>query len=323
MISPSLGAFVDFLNTYNRFAIVGHKDPDGDCLASQLAMEGLLSRRGKEAKIYSPGPFTRPEIRHLQSKFLETIPKGSADAVVVVDCSTLDRVGDLADSLENLPKAILDHHASGKPFGDIRYIDINAPSVTFLVLELFKALDIEPTQEEAEWLLFGLCTDTGYFRHLGESSKDAFASASYLVGLGASPKRVYQTMFGGRPLDSRRLLGRFLSRTESYFDGRVLYSFEDLADLEEFGPDLRDSDGLYSLLQSVLDCEAIVFVRQENESLCSVGLRSSRDLDVGKIAKELGGGGHKNASGYDRPGRIEGVKKEVLERFARELDSSK
>jgi phosphoesterase RecJ-like protein len=246
---------------------------------------------------------------------------------IIVDCSGRDRTGDLEPFLKGLPTAIIDHHASGAYEGegvnpgalpgDVHYLDIAAPSVTFMVQGLIEALGLTPSTEEAELLFFGLCTDTGFFRHVDQEGAPAFARASRLIAAGANPKIAFQAMYGGKSLDSRIFMGLILARTQAYFNGRLLFSTEEYEETRRFGLESRDSDSLYQLLQSVEECEAIAIMRQEDQGRCTVGLRSRDAVDVAAIAAQFGGGGHKNASGFTLNGTIDELKPKILEAFGR------
>jgi phosphoesterase RecJ-like protein len=262
-------------------------------------------------------------------------------SVILVDCSAGDRAGDLGPALEGLPLAIIDHHATGEyapaahpaegaPAGGahstgsdqpvkgahpVAYIDTGAPSVTFMILGLIEALGLQPTPEEAELLLFGLCTDTGFFRHVDNRGAETFSRASRLIAAGANPKRVFQAINGGKSLDSRIFMGLMLSRAQSYFDGKLLLSFETYDDIQRFGPEGRDSDSLYQLLQSVKGVEAMVIIRQESPGNCTLGLRSRDAVDVAAIAQRFGGGGHRNAAGLSMDGTIDTIRPQILKAF--------
>ncbi|MFO7850674.1 MAG: DHH family phosphoesterase, partial [Spirochaetia bacterium] len=108
------------LHNFSKFVIVGHEEPDGDCLSSQKALASYLSRCGADIALVSPGPFTRNEISHLSVDFALHIPieyRDSDTLTVILDCSTLDRIGYLSQELGDAHIAVIDHHASGKTFG--------------------------------------------------------------------------------------------------------------------------------------------------------------------------------------------------------------
>jgi len=318
---------IEFIKTYPRFIIAGHKEPDGDCVGSQLALRSALIRLDKEVTVCSSGPFNRTELKNFTDFFI-TIPDDVSSinvsgyinsGVILLDCSGKERTGELRNFLDMYPYAIIDHHASSThPRSTLQspvYVDAASPSCTLLVYKLIKALGLALTEDEATYLLFGLCTDTGFFRHLTEKNNEAFEAASEMIACGASPKKIYKIIHGGKSLSSRILLGHVLSRIESYFDERLLISYETLEEFSIFGYQSRDSDTLNQLLLSTEGVEAVVIIRQECAENCTVSLRSSDKINVAQIASSLGGGGHKNAAGLTTNGDISFVKQLIIEQF--------
>jgi phosphoesterase RecJ-like protein len=306
---------LEFIREGSKFLLAGHKEPDGDCVGSQLALASVLRRMGKTAVPCSAGPFKRTEIKPYASAFIPRPGDREGARVIILDCSCRERTGDLEPFLEGLPTAVIDHHATGDRSAPLLYLNPEAPATTFLVLTLIEALGLSPTAEEAELLLFGLATDTGFFRHVDQGGAETFRCAAALIGAGASPKKVFQAINGGKSLDSRILMGKVLRATRSFFGGKLLLSTESLEDTGRFGHEGRDSDTLYQLLQSVAGMEAIVIIRQESPENCTVGFRSRDAVDVGAIAAGFGGGGHKNAAGLSIAGTIEALEPKILEAF--------
>ena len=293
---------LDALRNHAEFIILGHKNPDSDCLNSQLAMGAVLQMLGRQFHLVSPGPFERHEIKHLASQFSLEIPEDVLErkpAIIVVDCSTLDRIAPFDTVIDGLTTIVIDHHASGEPFGDISYNVPRAFSVTFLIYHIIKALDLPLTPELAQALLFGLATDTGYFRHINGGRSEVFSMVAELAEAGANPAEIYHQMYGDRSFRSKQLLGLLLSRTEQLYNGKLLFTWETLEEHTQFGEKERDSESLYAQLLSVEGCAVVVYLRQEAENSCTVGFRaaSRSSIDVGLIASNLGGGGHRKASG--------------------------
>jgi phosphoesterase RecJ-like protein len=320
---PVPAALLRFIGSGSVFIIAGHKEPDGDCVGSQLALCSALERLGKKAIPCSAGPFKRTEVMPFAARFSaapdETLKAGAK--VIIVDCSTPGRIGGLEACIKGLPAAIIDHHAVGdlpEPSPETPvFLDPAATSTTCMILSLIEALGLSLSREEAELLLFGLCTDTGFFRHLDENGAETFAAAERMVRAGASSKAVFQAINGGKSLNSRIFLGQILSRAEALFEGRLILSFEAYEDIQRLGLESRDSDTLYQLLQSIAGVEAIAIIRQETPENCSVGLRSRDTIDVATIAASFGGGGHRNAAGFLAEGIISDIKPRVIERFVK------
>jgi len=312
---------VNFIKAGSKFIVVGHKEPDGDCVGSQLALRSVLLRMGKSAIVSSAGPFKRAELKEYEGQFsaipLET--NKTDTKVIIVDCSGKERTGSLNEILKDFSCAVIDHHAAvthlPSTIEEPVYIDPNAPSCSLLIFKVIKALGFELTEGEASLLLLGICTDTGFFRHLTEKNAEVFECVANLISCGASPKKTFYKMNGGKNLKSRILLGNILSRTESHFNGKLLLSYETLNEFETFGLEARDSDNLNQMLLAVEGAEAVVVIRQECADNCTVSLRSIDKIDVSQIAASLGGGGHKNASGLTMKGDVSFVKQIMLNSF--------
>ena len=317
-IEPVLKA----LDVNDAFLILGHDDPDADCLGSQRALGSWLARRGKTVHLCSAGPWGRTEVADWQPFFQNRIPAIEPDTktlTVILDCSSFDRCGFPENDKPETPFLIIDHHAAGSDFGDIRYVDAGCPSTTLLIQRIIERADDVPTKEEADMLFLGFCTDTGYFRHVEPGSSEPLEAVARLVKIGASPGETFRLLAGGRSLGSRKLLGRVLERSELFFDGRLVITWENWKDWRELGSE-RDSDMLYQLILSIAGVEAAAVIREQNDGLCNVGLRSITSLDVSDIARFFGGGGHKKAAGCTISGDLHDVTEHLIQIFADRLD---
>lgn len=307
-----------FIENHDCFYVLGHREPDGDCIGSQLALASFLKSLGKRVHVLSSGPFTRSEILQYEHKFKSEAPPErdyERAAALVLDCSSMSRIGSVGETMPKVPIAFIDHHASGEVPGESDYLDHTASAVTAMVFLLMEAMGHQPTKEEADLLFFGLCTDTGFFRHLDERGSATFEVAARLVRAGASPKRTFMEINGGKTIFSRKLLGEMLKRIESHYDGKLLVSYVNLDDQQRFGLASRDSDILYQLMMSVATCEVCFVVKQEAEKQCTVGFRSRERVNVAEIAARFGGGGHRLASGLSIQGTIDTVMETLIRAF--------
>ncbi len=314
---------LQFLRDFDHFYILGHIEPDGDCIGSQIALGLFLSRIGNSSTLVNPGPFERTEVRHFAPRFSRELPKrrSEKEAIIIVDCSTLDRIGDLAEQLDGRPVAVIDHHASGELFGDVRFVDASIPATTLLVQAVIETLGEAPAPDEAKMLFFGLATDTGFFRFLDENSGDVFHAAARLAETGASPRETSALISSGRTFASRKLIGRLLERAKPYADGRFILTYMTAEERSEFGKENRDSDALYQLLLSIEGCEVIAFLREESEAVCKGSLRATSEIDVGEIATHVGGGGHQKAAGFLNRASLQETREKVIRLVTERLES--
>ncbi|POQ98513.1 hypothetical protein AU468_13055 [Alkalispirochaeta sphaeroplastigenens] len=285
----------DFVLRYHSFAIAGHKEPDADCLGSQLALGSALRRLGKEVLLVNSGPFERQEILPFEHYFSPRPESASFEAVIIVDCSSADRIGPLADDIRGKPLAVVDHHASGERLQGVHFILPEVPAATILTLALIRSLGLDLTREEAEWLFLGLATDTGFFRFLAPHQHIAFLAAAELTQRGASPQGTDRFLSSGRSWESRQLIARLLQRAERLLEGSVLLTYQTAADEREFGR-RRDSDALYRLLLAVEGVRVVALVKEKPRG-CAISFRSTDTTDMGSLAASFGGGGHQKASG--------------------------
>ena len=318
---PVPSEIISFLKAYKHFYIAVHVEPDGDCIGSALALSLFLNGLGKTTHLFSEGPFIRTEIEPYKYLFKTTCNRESmkfdgSEGALVLDCSTKERIGSISEVISGLPGAVIDHHSSGKPFGDIQFIRPNAPSTTFLIQLIIEKMNNSVTKDEAAFLLFGLLTDTGYFRHLAEGTGEIFRSVGRLVDAGANPHEIHHMIYGGKSYESRKLLGTLLSRCEDYYGGKLMVTWETLEDINEFGKESRDSDTLYQLLFSIKGSKTAVLLREEGNDEITCSLRSRKPIDVGTVAAEFGGGGHKLASGFSlQDTSLSNVKAQIINRF--------
>jgi phosphoesterase RecJ-like protein len=81
------------------------------------------------------------------------------------------------------------------------------------------------------------------------------------------------------------------------------------------GGTYEDTDGLVNMPLSVKEIEAVVFFKQNHGDEYRISLRSKDAIDVGSVAAQFGGGGHKNAAGCTTSGPIEALKRVFVEKI--------
>lgn len=323
LTEEQIASFNTFIMNHDFFYIVGHKEPDGDCICSCLVLGLLVKSAGKPYQLLSAGPFKRPEIHQYEKTFSSSMQFLSEEerkhtGLIISDCSEYARLGDLDGDTKNLDTFIIDHHKTAScPEGASCLIDSSAPATCSLVQMLYEGIAGKVSKEAAEILFFGLSTDTGFFRFLTPDSAEVFRAAARLVEAGADPRKTYDLITSGKPYTTRKLLGIMLDRAERYLDGRLIVTYEKIEDTQKWGIEGRDSDSLYQLLLSVKGVEAVVFLRQETEVSCTGGFRSRDEVDVSTVAAKFGGGGHKNAAGMSVEGKIDTLIPAVIKEFAR------
>ncbi len=304
--------------------VIGHVGPDGDCIHSQIAMQKLLQRLGLEVHLVNAGPFSRKEIKQYEPLFaphVDTQLHAKNPLVVLVDCSTLDRIGYLGEEIQGLTVLTVDHHASGSKFGDYSYIVPKSFSTTLCIMQFYKAFEIEMTYEIADHIFFGLATDTGFLKFIGPYRGETFHLMGELVELGVSPNEIFNRMEGGNTFASQQFLGRLLLRAKPLLEGRLMLVIEEPEDLTLFKTSDRPSDSLYAHLLGVDDVEVVLYLKIVEEHVWEVGFRASHSssVDVGKISATYGGGGHRKAAGATVRGNLSELEQSLLAKIEQEI----
>ncbi len=241
----------------------------------------------------------------------DTVPAGT-EAVVVLECGDLARTG-LA-GIDGLPVINIDHHPGNTGYGDVRWFDGTAAACGEMVFEIIAELGVPLTAEMATQLFVAVVTDTGSFRYPGVSPR-TFSICARLLEAGADPVSVARKLYDSHILGRLRLQGAVLQTLEVDPSGRLAMLMLTDATLAASGGAPDETDGLINLPLSVKTIQAAVFFKEAEDGRWRVSLRSKGDIDVGRVARSFGGGGHKNASGCTLKGPLERARAEMLERI--------
>jgi phosphoesterase RecJ-like protein len=305
-----LDAVVGEIRGRDRFLVVAHENPDGDALGSMLAMTLALRGLGKDAQMFlaSAGPLP-PEYRFLDlDGILREPPDDLSERVVLaVDCANVRRISEDETFVERASRVIdVDHHHDNSRFGNVNLVDADASSTAEIVRDVLRELDVALTPEIAQALYVGLVTDTGRFQYTNTTPK-ALRLAAELVEAGADVHGVFRHVYESVQFAKLKLLARALERAQLFEGGRLVVSYLLKDDFGDVGAEEPYSEGIIDHLRSVEGSEMVALIREPPRNLGVVrriSLRSSHDeVDVSAIAREAGGGGHRQAAGFssERP----------------------
>ncbi|HEX5758862.1 MAG TPA: bifunctional oligoribonuclease/PAP phosphatase NrnA [Thermoanaerobaculia bacterium] len=301
----------------DRFLLTSHVNPDGDAIGSELGLARVLRGLGKGAVVWNRDlcptlyrPLPGSERIHCGEEPPAGFPE-KFDAAVVLECPSLDRTG-LDAHLSALPLLNIDHHLGNQHYGAVNWVDSAAPAVGEMVYRLAQGLKATLDPETATALYLTLVTDTGGFR-FSNATPAAFEAAAALVREGAHPEQVSQWLYESQPLSVVRLLCEMLGTLRLHEGGRVATATLGPEMFERAGAAAGDAEGLIDVPRSIAGVEAVALVRRRPDGTHKVSLRSRGEVDVEKIARHHGGGGHRNAAGFTHGGGdTEAVRHEVV-----------
>jgi bifunctional oligoribonuclease and PAP phosphatase NrnA len=298
------------LREADRFLLTTHENPDGDALGSLLSMHWILEQLGKDSLMYmSPDEFPLPwEYRNwtFDARLVGTPPDDVAERTIVfLDCGNIERMPVEFLQADGLHILNIDHHHDNTRFGTVNLVCPVASCTAEIVWRLARELGAEITPPIADALYTGLVTDTGRFMY-ENTTPEAHRMAAELIEAGVEPHQVYRRLYEDLPLRRLHLLQRALASVERHDDGTITIAHLTKGDYEETGALETDSEGVVDHMRAVEGTAVAVLVREllseERVGMRKVSLRATDTrVDVSRVAREFGGGGHPQAAGFSTP----------------------
>ncbi len=312
--------FKEIKNTIRKgkkFLITTHIDPDGDAVGSVFSLYWVLKEFGKDAEVYLRDnvPY-RYEFLPGPADLLRVLPENSFDAVFVLDCGNLFRIGDGFERVKKIGTIIsIDHHETNEAFGDINVVEREASSTAEILYRLYKSMRINFSHDVAINVYTAVFTDTGSLRY-ENSSPQAFMICEKMVEAGVRPAYVAQRVYESHPKERFLLLGEVF-RTLKTFDGnRIVMAHVTDEMFRRTKTTSEHTDGFSEELRKMRGVEVSVFMRQTGEKRYKISMRSKGTVDVSAICGLFGGGGHRNASGCTVDGNIDEVEDKIKKAFS-------
>lgn len=284
-----------------------HQHPDGDALGSILALKLALEMHGKKVTAYIPDPppdfFTF--LPALETLTLTKPRVSDYDTVVLLDYTQLYRTNLEAEALIH-PRAIcIDHHYDNPRQVSINLIVPQAAATAHILFELFRVMNLPITKDIATCLLTGIFTDTGSFMH-DSTTPEILEMASVLMHKGARLSHIAHETYQKKDLAGLRIWGRALSRILVNAKSGASVALVTYQDLQECHATLDDLSGVVNLLNTLPQTTFAMLLVEFEPGKIKGSLRSEphKGIDVSKLARRLGGGGHKLASGFEVEGRL-------------------
>lgn len=301
-----------------------HRNPDLDSIGSATALYQALTHMNKKVNIICPHQI--PEnFKFLKgAKQVKTIdftnfkkwagqyPAPTFDLFIILDSGSYDIVtGSKEIKLPEIKKIIIDHHRTNM-FSDVEinlYDEIAATCE--IIYQMFLDWKIKIDPEMATSLLSGIAGDTVFFKY-GGNTKLTFKIATELLDKGADKNKLIDQAFDSFDFDLVKLIGETLKKMEK--GNGFVYSIIDYETYVKYGKPKGARELVANLFARSIkgyDLGIIIFEVQRN--MFSLSFRSKENVDVSKIAKKLGGGGHKNAAGATVYGTIDQVITKIKE----------
>lgn len=293
--------------------LVSHQKPDSDTIGSMLALNLVLEKLGKKTICACQDPIPsrfnflpKADSIFLLKDILDKIKE--IDLIVTLDCGDLKLTG-LDQSLFRPGVSLIniDHHHDSSLFGKINIIKSNASSTSEIIYDFLTKQNLPIDKHIATCLLTGIFGDTDSFKNSNTTSK-TLTITSNLLALGANLKQVTKYTFQDKSLSVLRLWGKILSRIRKHKDLNIVTAIVTQDDLKESKTSYEDLEGISNFLNSIPDVRASIIMSEKGNGEIKGSLRTlQKDVDVSKLARILGGGGHKKAAGFTIKGKFKKI----------------
>ncbi|WPC41899.1 DHH family phosphoesterase [Clostridium sp. JS66] len=295
-------ALVELINASSDVFIMGHINPDIDCLGAAVGIYSTIKFLKKDCHIVLEE--TNSSINLILEKIkneedYENVFINSKECIdnakynsllILVDVHSKGYVQDIkvVDAFEKI--VIIDHHRKSTDFVEgtlLSYIEPYASSTSELVTEMLQYMVEKPKIKviEAEALLAGICVDTKNFCF--KTGVRTFEAASFLRRLGADTVDVKK--FFSDDLDTYLKRAEIIKSAEIFNNIAIAVcpnEIEDIVLAAQAADELLNITGIKA---------SFVFVKIK-DNVCISG-RSLGEVNVQVILESLGGGGHMTMAG--------------------------
>ncbi len=300
---------LEALRSAGHVTVCAHVNPDGDAIGSILGITLALRAAGIDARPILAEDVSPPPAYDFLPAYDELALADRdvrPDVLLALDTTDAPRLGLNAGLLERARTVIvIDHHPDNACFGDVNVVDASAPSVGSMIWDLLPDLAVAPDPDVATCLYTALMTDTGRFQYSNTDAR-ALRTAAEMIDAGADPARIATAVYQRRSAAALALTGLVLSRVRLVNDGQVAYSWFDAADLRDTHATFGETEDLVDHVRSTRG-PAVAFLVKSDQDGSRISLRAKDSFDVGGVARELGGGGHRAAAGLTLEGGLEDV----------------
>lgn len=299
----------ELLLSYDNVAVLMHKSPDGDTIGCAYALCMALRKLGKKAQ-----PFCSDVVSHkMYSYILDDFEdqEFEPEHIVSVDIADTQLLGSKSEIFKDRIELCIDHHGSNTGFADAGVVIPSAAACAEIVKCVIEDMGVEIDSRIADAIFTGLTTDTGCFKYVSVTPATMRIAAD-MIEKGANSGMINRIMFDTKSRERIEAERLALDSMKFYFDNRIAVVFITKKLLEISGVEESETDGIASIPRQIEGVLAGITIREKDNGICRVSLRTVEGVDASKICSVFGGGGHKAAAGCSIEGTVEQAESKVV-----------
>lgn len=277
----------------DSFLLLTHVRPDGDTLGSAGALALALRAKGKKAYVAYNSGITATYADYMEGCYP---PDDFAPHhIVAVDIADEGLFPEDFALYRGKVDLCIDHHPSNTGYAGQLCLDSDAAACGEVIWRICRHLGVMD-KEMAKLLYIAISTDCGCFAY-NNTTPETHRIAAELLTYGDFWQQVNKRCFQTLSLKEIRLQNRLMDSMEFFDDGEVAVSAISLGDMAEFEADQSDCEELTAYAQKIEGVKVCATLRQLEERVWKVSLRTGGHLNATRVCALLGGGGHAAAAG--------------------------
>ncbi len=317
--------FSELVEGAEHIMVVQAENPDGDSVASSLALETLIDENWPKKRVTMFCNLPVPaHLRYLEGhdRVVQELPN-DFDLVLLVDCAeevllekTLRSAG--AERFQKVKCVVIDHHQDkiNLPFETVNLIDENAVSAGAVIYNLAKKENLKLSAKTAQFILSSILSDT-----LGLSldfvQANDFRMVAELTDLGAKVSVIENARreLNKRPQFITKYKAELLGRVEYLLDGALAYVHIPWEDIEKYSGIYNPPILVFEDMRLTEGVKVVMAVKSYKNGKMTAKIRTNPGFEVASaVAAKFNCGGHPGSAGCKvEPGMYS------YEEFKREL----
>lgn len=297
------------LRAHDDYVILTHRRPDGDTTGCAAALCLGLRQLGKRAAVLQNRQFTPRFAPYLQGLTCSNVADNAT--IVSVDIASLGLLSFDAEPYAGRIALAVDHHGSNSLPLEDKLVDAGKAACGEIIYDILLGLGVQITKPIAEALYVAISTDTGCFKY-ANTTANTFRVAAALMDAGADTAPINKLFFDTKSFSRLKLEARLVESMEFFADGRAAVCCLPNAWLRELSLSEDDVDSISGFARSIEGVQIGVMIREVENGLGKLSVRTGPAYNASDICQALGGGGHAAAAGATVAGGIAGARQAIL-----------
>ena len=286
------------LRQWDHILVLSHASPDGDTLGSASALLRGLVSMGKQVDFRCADEIP-PKFQYLFDGL--TLGDFEPHHIMSVDVADTVLLGKLQEEYGKKIELAIDHHGTHKEFAPNRWVEPDSAATAEMIWLLLKELGVTPDKKIAACVYTGITTDTGCLRYQNATPR-TYRIAAETIEAGADAAEINRLMWETKSRAQMEAERKILDTLEYFCGGKCAVIRIPQSILRETGASESDVEGAASLPRQIEGVLIGVTVKEKEDGLVKVSLRTSPPVSAAEICGEFGGGGHAGAAGCSFPG---------------------